>query len=286
MNDRIAKIVLPVFLLLAGTHSVFANECDNRDFSGRWIVLAGGDILSVPGLPVGPFSRLALLLADGQGTLTVPHATGNYFGVIFPEPFTGTFAVTPDCFIQFLFSVPPPVSSELPFTGVLYDNANVLEMILSGFGVTIGGTLTQQKIHDCKVSDFQGGYQLRMSGVVLNNPAGFPPPGFPPQPPPPFPLGNFIRVGRVAADGAGGFTAHIYTSYNGANLNGSVPIAPEDVSGTYTVDPDLCMVTMSYKMSTAGNPTISTEALMIERNRLALMFTTPGTNIRGSMNKQ
>jgi hypothetical protein len=290
MHNRIRNSALAVFLLLAGSKAVLARECQDRDFLGPYVVLVGGDIINVAPfftLPAGPFSRLALLIADGKGKVTVPFAQGNYFGVIFAEPFTGIFSVRPDCLVQFRFVVPPPVQSSLPFTGVLYDHNSTVEMILSGFGVAIHGSQTRQQVAGCRLSDFKGAFEISMSGVVLNTPAGFPFPGYT-QPAPPFPLGDFVRVGKFQSDGAGGFTMDVVTSYNGTNLDGTIPMVLEQITGTYTMDSSLCKVALSYKLNPANptSPTIVVDGLMIDHDRLALMFLTPGTNIRGTMNRQ
>ena len=80
----------------------------------------------------------------------------------------------------------------------------------------------------------------------------------------------------------------VVTSYNGTNLDGTIPMVLEHITGTYTMDSSLCKVALSYKLNPANpaSPTIVVDGLMIDHDRLALMFLTPGTNIRGTMNRQ
>jgi hypothetical protein len=87
-------------------------------------------------------------------------------------------------------------------------------------------------------------------------------------------------MGRLVADGNGGFTSSNYINYNGQTVT-------ENVSGTYDVNAR-CFVTLNYTSgsgASAQNITIS-GAMAGHGEILAMMVTTPGYAVAGLVRAQ
>ena len=82
MNHRVLSLAFVILLHFASLQAVWAaKHCEDEDFQGRYVVLAGGNLINLAPyfpLPAEPFSRIALMMADGKGRVTVPFAQGNY----------------------------------------------------------------------------------------------------------------------------------------------------------------------------------------------------------------
>ena len=219
------RILLAGLLLLSGAAPAVAQPwCSNGDVAGLYGFWAHGTIVDIPGVPVqGPFARIALVQADGNGFMNVPFERANYGGFGVADPFTATYDVAGDCRIRVLATPPPPVIAPVPFIGALSGKKHDARLIVSGPGVVIRGWLEKAGMNSCSNGSISGAFQLDLTGAIV----------------PPLPdAGPFARSGRVVFDGSQSFSAATTASYNGQ-------IRDENFSGTYSVT-DRCILRMTY----------------------------------------
>ena len=103
--------------IMMGTLSVVAlpllqarNWCTNADLAGSYGLAASGAIMQPEKTPItGPFVRAGRFVADGNGGLTFK-TTASYNGLIFAEPYAGSYTVNQDCTVNFLIAVPAPIN--------------------------------------------------------------------------------------------------------------------------------------------------------------------------------
>lgn len=216
-------------MLVLSCSTLFAlDRCGNQDFRGTYGILGSGAV-TVPGFPItGPFGRAGIFVADGNGNFEA-HTIASYNGLFFEEPISGTYQVFQDCRIEFQVLPFAPVGLPATFEGVIADNKHEVQfMIADPPGQTIHATLRKQSQHHCSAQNLSGGYALDLSGAyyVVENQMPV--------------LWQFVRTGKLEADGRGSFTASTMANYNG------FMITPEDIAGTYTVEMN-CTVTLQYK---------------------------------------
>ena len=260
--------VLSIFTLCCP--SLFAiDRCGGQDFQGTYGILASGAV-TVPGFPItGPFARAGQVVADGHGNATF-NTTASYNGIFFSEAITATYQVFPNCTIEFRVDAFDPIFQPAVFDGVIADNKREVQfMITSPPGQTIHATLVKQSQGRCHAGSLAGSYALNMSGTTISIPL----------PPAPYPLlGGFVRLGKLAADGKGHFTANTFVNYNG------FLITPEEISGTYAVK-DNCAVTLQYQ-DLSGKGWEWKGALIDNSKGADLIVNEPGTVINGTLKQQ
>jgi len=273
MRQSIIRIA-PFFLFTLTAICVLQADpnCDAKQFKGSYTLLASGNIPLSPIPPLnGPFGRVGLWAADGNGSLHV-QTTASYNGIIFPETFDGTYGVTGDCVVTMNVFVPLPDTPPgflLPVTlqGVLSDGGrSVTAMLVSPQGTVIHGNLRRRDNDNCSSAGIaarlaSGAYVVELSGAIINQPPNF--------------AGPFTRVGSVSFDRNGGFTANTNASYGGA-------IFPEGFSGTYSVDAS-CNITMNYSL---GQPYTWQGPLTDDGSGADLMVTSPpGAAVVGTLTR-
>ncbi len=244
--------------------NLFAIEhCGDQDFQGRYGVLASGAV-TVPGFPItGPFAQSGQVVADGNGKATF-ETTASYNGFIFAESVKATYEVFPDCTIRFDVEQSAPIFQPKVFDGVIADNKREVEfVIVIPLGQTIHATLVKQSEGRCSAASLAGSYAVDMSGAIID----------------PLPLlpRDFVRLGKLVADGKGKFTAETSVNYNG------FLIQSEAISGIYNVAAG-CAVTLQYDHS---NTTWQWKGALIDNGKGAdLIVDKPGTAISGTLKKQ
>jgi hypothetical protein len=221
-----------IALALMTATSVQAQNCSVAQFKGVYSALAKGEFLSgipVPPQLLGPTTRVARVEVDGKGNSKL-RAITSLNGVVINEEYGGIYTVNPDCTTTTTLFIPFPdgkggnVIVPFTFSGVLSDNFQQLDiMLLDPTGSTIIINLRQQNKANCSVGDLSGGYRVEMRGFT-----GLP---FGPALP-------FARLGRIAFDGKGSFSAQTNISNGGA-------ISTDAFSGSYTVDSS-CEFTIQY----------------------------------------
>ena len=235
MNRRnvILNLAGLLFLLGAQAEAQIRQWCTDGDFVGSYGLLASGSILLAPDARVvGPFGRVGRIVSDGAGRLAV-QTTASYNGLVFDEPYGGTYKVSSDCTIIFNLDIPAPVNLPATLAGTLADHEKeTLFLLLNPPGTTIQGLARKQSKAWCTPTDLAGSFQFEMSGGIT------------------FPAAaQFRRIGRLVADDSGRFTAKTNTSYGGL-------VVAETLSGTYTVD-SLCNVALKYGLPQPDGSTVN-----------------------------
>jgi hypothetical protein len=258
-------------LFLAAQTSILrgAITCATSDYNGTYAFNANGALVTLPpagAALVGTFAQAGTFTSDGQGNVTI-QAMASYNGLILPAGIPGTYAITPDCTITFSVTLPPPLGAPATFTGVLASNNRQMALtITSPPGTVVIGEHYKQDSRFCSIKDLSGAYQLDLDGAI-SAPKAL--------------VGVYHLMGRMVADGAGGFTAATANNYNG-NL------VTESVSGTYTVDAS-CNVTMAY---TAGAGSASPQSITMSGaiaghgEVVPMMITTSGYAAAGLLRAQ
>jgi hypothetical protein len=216
MSYSLLRCALIGALAATVTQTASASQpCTNHDFGGTYGEIGWGAIADPTNPLAGPFARVGRALADGNGNVTA-HTYASFNGLIFvaPQPYSGTYTVSPDCTIVFHMNIPVPGPAgpfilPLTLTGT---------MITDPPGLPVRIVFHRQDRENCMAEDFRGAYGLDMFGNIAS--------------------GAFTRTGRVVFDGQGGFTASTVANYNGA-------VTPESLSGTYTINA-ACELTMQY----------------------------------------
>ena len=258
-------------MLLTGQASILsaAIACATSDYNGTYAFNANGALVTLPPAAaplLGTFAQAGTFTSDGQGNVTI-QAMASYNGLILPAGIPGTYTITPDCTVTFSVTLPPPLSAPATFTGILSgDNRQMVLTITSPPGTVVIGEHYKQDSRFCSITDFSGAYQLDLDGAI-STPKNL--------------AGVYHLMGRLVADGAGGFTADTAANYNGNLVN-------ESVSGAYTIDAN-CNVTLAY---TAGAGTAAPQSITVigalagHGETLPMMITTSGYAVAGLLRAQ
>jgi hypothetical protein len=211
-------------LLLAGAadaqeHSAFpaGPGCTTADFQGTYGYSGTGTIVEGP--TAGPVAFVGQLTANGKGAF-FGGDTISRNGEILHRTYTAAYAVNPDC------------------TGS-YEADTTLGVVHADFVIVAGGeelrnirtdpgqvlTFNLKKLHlqNCSVSDWVGSFGYSGDGKLIQDP-----------------ILSIGFVGRLTADGSGGFVGGDTISRNGEILH-------RTYTATYTVNPDC---TGSYEADT------------------------------------
>jgi hypothetical protein len=265
---RLLWRTVPALLAAAMCHPVdAAQNCGNQDLKGAYGAIATGSLVAAPLPPelLGPSTRVGRLDVDGKGNAQIK-VTVSFNGAIIDEEYTGTYLVNPDCTMSMILNVPfPGISAPIPLTffGALADEGRQISiLIVDPPGAEIRIDLRRQEHLTCSTADVSGGYLVDLVGVNVFLPD--------------YPPGVFARVGRLAFDGKGAFSANTQTSYNGL-------IVGEVFSGSYTVD-SACKVQMQY---TNGQPYSWVGFLTDNGAGAVLILNAPqGAVVSGTMTRQ
>lgn len=243
--------------------------CTNQNFVGAFGFYGTGFVIKSPVTTLqGPFARAGRFVSDGNGNLTFS-STASFNGYVFPQDFTGTYTIKPDCTFNTEVFLPDPINLPVKFIGVLSDGGNeIRDLFVDPAGVLVYGTARKQGLGQCANSDLFGTYQFELSGSTLQ------------------PTGNrinFAGLGRLVADGEGNAVGTLGSNYAGLSLQ-------EDVSGTYEMQPN-CIFQLKYY--TAGEGTsakdgVTLKGIMIDGGTGAyLMVLAPNTaTMLGSLKLQ
>jgi hypothetical protein len=243
-----------------------ATTCSNADYRGVYTYFSDGAFKDLPpqaAVLAGPFAQAGILIPDGKGNVTL-EANASYNGNIAPLFTEATYSVTPDCKITFTVPLPAPLTGVVTtFSGILSQNNRQTALMLTDPAVgVLPAQQYKQDIRFCGLGDFSGGWQIDMGGSIVS---------------PKERAGLFHRIGRLDADGNGGFTATSIADYNNK-------FSAEDFSGTYTVNAK-CFVSLSYKSSTGEDLTIV--GPLAGRGEAALvMVASPGWAVKGWLRQQ
>src|SRR5258705_7399973 len=120
MNKRNVILMLALLVFLgANANAQIRQWCTDADFAGSYGLLASGAIHLAPDTRVvGPFGRVGRVVSDGAGKLAV-QTIASYNGIIFDEPYAGTYKVSSDCTITFVLDLPAPVNLPATLSGPL-----------------------------------------------------------------------------------------------------------------------------------------------------------------------
>jgi hypothetical protein len=206
--------------------------CSDSDYSGTYAFSSIGTLVVLPPegrALLGTLSQAGRFLPDGKGGLFI-ETNASYNGIVINGDIPATYKVTPDCFINFDLVLPFPLSLPSKFVGVLSQNNRQMALLLTEpSGTVIKGDHYKQDMKFCGLPDFAGSYSIELHGTT-NVPRNL--------------AGRFQRIGRLIADGNGGFTAESIANYNGR-------IVPENVRGKYSVSAK-CYVTLTYTAPAAA----------------------------------
>lgn len=201
--------------------------CNNAQFKGVYSAVAKGEF-NLPALgPLnGPTTRIGRVQVDGLGNSEISAIT-SLNGIVLKESYEGHYTINADCTAKVVLLIPFPGVGFIPFefAGIVSDSFQQLDIqLVNPPGSTVGLTLRREgDSTNCSNSDLNGGYTVDMRGVTnLLSP----------------PSTSFYRLGRVAFDGNGRFSAQTNTSTAGV-------IEPDNFSGSYSVERS-CFFTMSY----------------------------------------
>ncbi len=241
-----------------------AITCTTADFNGSYAFYTTGALLVLPpagAALVGPFSQYGTFNSDGQGNVNIDSVAG-YNGLILNGSAPGTYTITPDCVITFQLILPFPLSLPATFTAVLASgNRQEVVMITDPPGTVVVGRHLKQDMRFCGTLDFNGAFQVDLSGTVLA---------------PKERAGMFQRIGRLVTDGNGAFTAKTLANYAGR-------IVAEDFGGTYEVN-SKCYVTFKY--SFGGEQQTISGAIGGHGEAAMMMVATPGWSVGGTLKAQ
>jgi hypothetical protein len=252
MHEKLSSIALALLAITAVQTAYAAPGCSNQDLVGVYGLSASGTVLVAPGFPadlIGPFARVARVVFDGKGDVSVA-STASYNGNIIAEDFSGTYTVNSSCLVNIMVLVGLPlgpggalVPVPFQFVGALANGGNSAAVMVCGLGPgvpcafpqasppgnVIRVLLSRQSPNvqsTCTTQNLFGTFQLDMSGLVITTSGG--------------PVaGPFARDGLLVFDGKGGFSGNAIANYSGYMVDAEVQ------NGTYTVDA-LCNLTITY----------------------------------------
>lgn len=242
-----------------------APSCGDQDFTGTYGIMAEGAI-TVPGFPItGPFAQAGQARADGAGNVVMTSVL-SYNGFLFNATLEATYVVASDCTITIQVPAAIPLNQPQTFRGILSEGGREFSLMMTNpLGQTMTAVLTKQDNRTCSAKDLSGAYAVLLKGAVVTPAvAGI--------------TGQFVRGGKLVADGAGNFTAETSANYNG------FLIQPENFSGTYTVAGD-CSLTLQYDQSGVSNTWMG--ALVKHSGRAIVIVSSPtGFAIVGTLDRQ
>ena len=260
-------VLMPALGLVPALHA--REACTNHDFIGAFGFFGTGYVIQSPVTSLtGPFARLGRFVSDGNGHLSFT-STASFNGFLIPQDFPGTYTVNPDCTFSALVSLPDPINLPVTFIGILSDDGNeIRDLFVNPPGVVVYGTGRKQKLTECTNRELFGSYQFELSGSTLQPGAG---------------RIVFSGLGRIEADGAGNIIGKLGSNYDGLALQ-------EDISGTYTVQPN-CVFQLKYYTGGEGkgpNDGVTLKGVLIDRGTGAyVMVLDPATaTVLGSLKLQ
>ncbi len=248
-----------------------AKACTDHDFTGVFGFYGTGYVVKSPvTILTGPFARLGRFESDGNGHLTFS-STASFNGHLIPQDFTGTYTTNPDCTLTTTVYLPDPINLPVNFISIISDDGNEnRDLFVNPPGVVVTGAARKQHMGQCSKQDLSGAYALEMSGAILQEgSAGRIP---------------FSALARIDADGTGNIVGKLGSNYGG------LPVPQEDISGTYTVDPN-CIFHLTYYTAGEGhgpNDGVTLKGVFIDAGTGAfLMVLQPSTaTVLGSLKLQ
>ena len=241
--------------------------CSDAEYKGAYAFSATGTLLQLPPegkALLGAFSQSGRFLPDGHGKLFI-ETNASYNGIVINGDHPATYRVTPDCLIHFDLTLPFPLSVPSKFVGVLGENGKYMSLLLTEpTGTVIKGNHVRQDVTFCGPADFNGGYSIDLRGST-NVPAAL--------------AGRFQQIGRIFADGNGGFTGTSTANFNGRPVR-------DQISGTYQVS-SKCYVTLRYKTATTGTESIVIQGAIGGHGEVVqVMILNDGWGVAGSLIRQ
>ncbi|MSV27578.1 MAG: hypothetical protein EXQ52_02370 [Bryobacterales bacterium] len=253
-----------LLLLSSGMAVQGAITCSMSDYSGTYAFYTTGSLLQLPpqaAVLLGPFSQSGIFTSDGQGNVII-ESTASYNGFVQSGNSAATYTITPECLVTFSLNLPFPLAVPSTFASVLSgSNRQNIVMITDPPGSVIVGRHAKQDQRFCGLADFNGAYQIDISGSISQ---------------PRERAGLFQRLGRLVADGAGNFTAKTLGNYAGR-------LVQEDFNGTYDVSAK-CFVNLKY---TYGGESLAINGALGGHGETAMvMVTSPGWAVSGQLRAQ
>ncbi|HVW11510.1 MAG TPA: hypothetical protein VHC90_23155 [Bryobacteraceae bacterium] len=250
-----------------------AVTCTDADYNGHYAFSSVGSLLVLPpegALLLGTISQSGRFNPDGKGK--VPIETLAIYNGIPTNGYTpgATYQTRPDCTIHFNLTLPVPIPYPSEFEGMLSKGGNQMVLMLTvPSGTEIIGQHIKQDLNFCGVGDFKGAYQLDLTGTVSGT-------GFYARPAQI--AGQYRQLGRLVSDGAGNFTASVFTNYNGR-------IVPETFSGTYSVNSE-CFATLTYTSASANQKLVIYGAIGGHGEILMVTVPSEGWGVSGVLRAQ
>ena len=259
-----------VSLLAAAFAAQGAITCTTADYKGSYAFLTVGSFVRLPPAAAvlqGPFSQAGTFVADGEGNLVIT-STASYNGNVLPANDPAVYTVSPDCTLKIDLTLPLPLAVSATFQGVLSgNNRENTVMVTNPPGTVVAGRHAKLDLKFCSISDFRGSYSMDLTGSVAASAQNVT-------------AGLFQRIGRLVADGNGGFTANTFANYNGTSV-------AEDISGTYTLN-SACALSLKY--TTGTNPSTVQNSIVGSlggHGEVAMvMVATHGWSVSGTLRSQ
>jgi hypothetical protein len=264
-----------VILYAPGVQTRLSAEvtCTDADYNGHYAFSSVGSLLVLPpegALLLGTISQSGRFNPDGKGK--VPIETLAIYNGIPTDGYTpgATYKVHPDCTITFNLTLPVPIPYPSKFEGTLSKGGREMVLMLTEpSGTEIIGQHIKQDLAFCGVGDFKGAYQIDLTGTVSGS-------GFYARAPEL--AGQYRQLGRLVSDGAGKFTASVFTNYAGR-------IVPETFSGTYTMTSE-CFATLTYTSASANQKLTIHGAVGGHGEILMVTVPSPGWGVSGTLRAQ
>ena len=259
-----------VGILAAAVTAPGAITCSTADYNGVYAFRTIGSFVRLPpaaALLQGPFSQAGTFAADGKGNLAVT-STSSYNGNVLPANDEAQYTVSPDCTLKIYLTLPLPLAVSATFETVLSgNNRENTVMVTDPPGTVVVGRHRKLDLKFCSVADLQGSYSIDLTGQVAASARNVA-------------AGPFQRVGRLLADGNGGFTATTFANYNGNTVE-------EDISGTYSLNSG-CALSLKY---TTGADTGTVQNTLVgalggRGEIVMLMVATHGWSVSGTLRSQ
>ncbi len=249
----LAPLMMLLPLLLA--RPAQAREgCTDRDFIGAFGFFGTGTVIRSPVTDLtGPFARLGRFESDGNGKL-IFSSTASFNGILIPQDFTGVYKMHPDCTFNTTVFLPDPINLRVNFEGMLSDNGDEMrDLFVSPPGLVIHGPGRKMKLSACTNRDLAGTFHFEIAGSILQPDRSRMP---------------FSALGRITADGAGGFSGKLGSNFGGLTAVG------EKISGTYTVA-STCLFEMKYYTADEGrgpNDGVKLKGVLIDGGKAAFVM--------------
>jgi hypothetical protein len=223
-----------------------ASSCNPADIQGGFAVQARGILTSGP--LAGPYAITGIMRFDGASRFTAT-GTASFNGSVFPLQVSGTYGVTPDCFVT-TFEQTIPIA----FEGYLTQDKNQI-VFFQPQDTTIGtNTLRRVRLASCDAAALSDNWTIQAFGSSIGTP------------------GSFAQNGKFRFDGNGNFTGVTASSFNGGILRNAV-------AGTYQMNSD-CTFTASYT-NNAGQRANFSGAMVGDGREFIFIYSNDGLVITG-----